>query len=59
MSKRHERSLASNYSEVSLWRDDRRLGYRGDPGYGRARRRFNRAQRRFSKALAYEALIGG
>ena len=44
-----DRRLSAARREVSLWNQDRRIGFRGSKGYGISRSLYHRAERRHSK----------
>jgi len=44
-----DRRLSAARREVSLWNQDRRIGFRGSKGYGISRSLYHRAERRHFK----------
>ena len=44
-----DRRLSAARREVSLWNQDRRIGFRGSKGYGITRSLYHRAERRHFK----------
>ena len=44
-----DRRLSAARREVSLWNQDRRIGFRGSKGYGISRSLYHRAERRHAK----------
>ena len=46
-----DKRLSAARREVSLWNQDRRIGFRGSKGYGITRSYYHRAERRHFKNL--------